>query len=67
VFGPYLFYVTPMQSQSSTKLNLTFWLAILLVGLTTSCATTSTYSRISTGTGEPVKGATKLLEFGGPR
>jgi hypothetical protein len=56
-----------MQRQSSTKLDLTFWLAILFVGLTTSCATTSTYSRISTGTSEPVKGATKLLEFSGPR
>ena len=52
-----------MQKQTSAKFSLAFWLIILLVGLTMSCAVTGT----STETGQPVKGATKLLEFSSPR
>jgi hypothetical protein len=51
-----------MQLQPLNKFHPTFWLAILLAVIATSCATTSGNHPVSADSSGSVKGATLLMD-----
>jgi hypothetical protein len=53
---------TELETPRANKLHPVFWLAILLAIVTTSCTVTNASRPVSTGSSEPVKGATLLMD-----
>ncbi len=53
---------TQMQLPPVVKLHPALWLAIALAIVTTSCSSTHVSRSVNTGSGDPVKGATLLMD-----
>ncbi len=51
-----------MQLPPVVKLHPALWLAIALAIVTTSCSSTHVSRSVNTGSGDPVKGATLLMD-----